>query len=260
MKILVLIKQVPDTEARLRLKTGACDIDREDINMIISPYDEYGVEDALQCVESAGGSVVAVTLGTQKSEEAVRSALAMGGERAIRIDSTGIEGSDPAATALALSKAIATEQFDIIICGKQAIDDDSAQVGTLVAAHLAIPVITYVTAFAPTPDGLSVTREMEGGSETLEVPTPCLLTIQKGHEARYPTVPNIIKARRKEIKILTPADLGLDPAQLSSANSKSTCLRLTTPPERQAGKTFTGEPEEIVPQVVRLLREEAKII
>lgn len=261
MNILVLLKQVPDTESRLRIVPEKLDIDRSELNMVINPYDEYAIEEALRARDQQGGNVVIITMGSQKAEEAVRTALAMGADRAIRVDTTDFPAADPAATALILSKVIATEQFDLVLTGRQAIDDDSAQVGPFLAHYLGVPVVTAAFKFEVDGNRVCATKEIEGGSQETELATPCLITISKGlNEPRYPSLPGIMKAKRKELKVVSLADLGLSPDTAELASPRTTRTGISMPTERKAGRMFTGEPESVIPEVVKLLKEEAKVI
>ncbi|HOX28888.1 MAG TPA: electron transfer flavoprotein subunit beta/FixA family protein [bacterium] len=261
MNIIVLVKQVPDTETRIKLKAGSTDIDREGINMVLNPYDEFAVEEAIKIKEAGGGSVVIITAGEAKAEEAVRTALAMGADRAIRLDGAEFAGADSYSTAKALAKAISAEQYDLILCGKQAVDDDSVQVGTLVAAMLGIPSVNMVTKLEVAGGSMKASREIEGGHEVVEVPTPCVITAQKGlNEPRYPSLPGIMKAKKKELKAVALGALGLSADEVGAAGAKSAVVELSLPPERKAGQVFEGEAAEIVPKVVKLLRDEAKVV
>ncbi|HOO56011.1 MAG TPA: electron transfer flavoprotein subunit beta/FixA family protein [bacterium] len=261
MNIIALVKQVPDTETRIKVQPGAKDIDREGVNFVLNPYDEFAVEESLKIKEAQGGNVVIMTMGAQQAEEAVRTALAMGADRAVRLDGDDFLNADNFATAKALVKAIQNEEYDLIFCGKQAVDDDGAQVGTLVAAMLDLPCVNQVVKLEVAGATLKATREIEGGSETIEVPTPCVITAHKGlNEPRYPSLPGIMKAKRKELKAVSSGDLGLSADEIGAAGSKTEVAGLSMPPERKAGQVFEGEPAEIVPKVVALLRDEAKVI
>jgi electron transfer flavoprotein beta subunit len=261
LNIIVLVKQVPDTETRIKVKPGATDIDREGVNMVLNPYDEFAVEEALKIKEAKGGSVVVLTMGEQKSEEAVRTALAMGADRAKRLDGAEFAGADAYSTAKALAKAISAEQYDLILCGKQAVDDDCAQVGALVASMLGIPVVNVAVKLEVGEGSVKATREIEGGHEVVEASMPCMVTAQKGlNEPRYPSLPGIMKAKKKELKPVSLGDLGLGAGDVGAAGAKTKLVEMTPPPERKAGQVFEGEAAEIVPKVVRLLRDEAKVI
>ena len=254
MNIICLIKQVPDTEAKIKVKPEVKDIDREGLNMVLNPYDEFAVEEAIRLRDKDGGSVTIITLGGKKSEEAVRTALAMGADKAVRIDFEDVAKADVAATAAALAGAVKKQECDLILCGKQAMDDDASQVGLLVAELLGLPVVNVVTKLEIAGGKATATREIEGGSETVEVPLPAVITCTKGlNEPRYPSLPGIMKAKRKPLDIMAPADAGMGDARTEVAE-------MMPPPARAAGKKFEGEAAEVTPQVVKLLRDEAKII
>lgn len=255
MNIICLIKQVPDTEAKIKVKPDIKDIDREGLNMVLNPYDEFAVEEAIRLKEKGGGGeVTIITLGGKKSEEAVRTALAMGADKAVRIDFEEVAKADPAATAAALAGAVKKQECDLILCGKQAMDDDASQVGLLVAELLGLPVVNVVTKLEIADGKATATREIEGGSETVEVPLPALITCTKGlNEPRYPSLPGIMKAKRKPLDIMSPADAGI-------CDARTEVAEMMPPPARAAGKKFEGEAAEVTPQVVKLLRDEAKII
>ncbi|MEW6203661.1 MAG: electron transfer flavoprotein subunit beta/FixA family protein [bacterium] len=263
MNILILLKQVPDTEAKIKVKPGELDIDREGINYVVNPYDEFAVEEALKIKEKVGGEVVVICLGEKRSEEAIRTALAMGADRAVRIDGDAIKGSDSYSTAVVLAKAAGMEKYDLILCGKQAVDDDSAQVGQITAEMLGLPYSSAIIKLELSEDQKTakVTREIEGGEEIDEVPLPCVLTAHKGlNEPRYPSLPGIMKAKKKELKVLGLAELGLDAGAVGAAGAKSKIVELLPPPERQAGKVLEGEPADLAQKVVQLLHDEAKVV
>ena len=263
MNILCLIKQVPDTEAKLKVKPDVKDIDREGINMVMNPFDEFAVEEAIRQKEKKGGAVVVITLGAKKAEETVRTALAMGADRAVRLDAETAElgGSDCFSAAAALAAAVKKEEYDLILVGKQAMDDDQGQVGLLVADMLGIPCANAVVKLEVGDGSLKATREIEGGEETVELPLPALITCTKGlNEPRYPSLPGIMKAKKKELKVVTAGDVGADAAAVGAAGAMTELAAMTPPPERAAGKKLEGDPADIVPQVVKALREEAKVI
>jgi electron transfer flavoprotein beta subunit len=264
VKIIVLVKQVPDTETKIKVKPGEKDIDREGVNMVVNPYDEFAIEEALRIKEkNAGSEVVIISMGGKKAEEAIRTGLAMGADRAIRMDGDAFNGADPFAAAKAISKAGAAEAgFDLVLCGKQAMDDDQAQTGALVAEMLGIPSVCIVTKLELADGKAKVTREIEGGVEVVEVALPAVITCQKGlNEPRYPSLPGIMKAKKKEIKLMDVAALGLSDAEVGVAGSKTELAELSMPAERQAGKVFAdGDPLENAKKVVQLLRDEAKVI
>ncbi|MFH0799896.1 MAG: electron transfer flavoprotein subunit beta/FixA family protein [Pseudomonadota bacterium] len=257
MKIGVLLKQVPDTETRIKIKPDGSGIDEGGIKWVINPYDEYAVEEALRLKEKKGGEVVIVTAGPARAVEAMRQALAMGADRGIRIDVSGAP-LDSYSTAVVLSKACANEKFDIIFAGKQAIDDDCGQVHLGVAEMLSLPHVNPVEKFAISDDMTKATlsRPVAGGTkEVVESPLPVVIGCEKGlNEPRYASLPGIMKARSKPIAELKSADL------LGGESLRVKAAAYALPPDRKAGKVIPGEPEAAAQELVRLLREEAKAI
>ena len=264
MNIIVCMKQVPDTEAQIRVKPDGSGIVDSDIKFVMNPYDEYGVEEALLLKEKFGGTVTIVCLGSERAIEAIRTGLAMGADKAVHLDDPAFEGGDAFSTAKALAAAIKGMEYDLIFCGKQAIDDDLAQVGPALAEMLGIPQIVVVTKVEVSEDGkkAKVNRQIIGGEEIIEVPLPAVLTAQKGlNEPRYASLPGIMKAKKKEVKAVKIADLGFDPNAVGKAGAKTQILKMYSPPQRESGKIIEGETaEETASKLATLLREEAKVI
>ncbi len=264
MNIVVCMKQIPDTEAQIRVKPDGSGIVDSAIKFVMNPYDEYGVEEALLLKEKFGGTVTIVCLGPERAIEAIRTGLAMGADKAVHLDDPAFEGGDAFSTAKALAAAIKGMECDLIFCGKQAIDDDLAQVGPALAEMLGIPQIVVVTKVEVSEDGkkAKVNRQIIGGEEIIEVPLPAVLTVQKGlNEPRYASLPGIMKAKKKEVKSIKIADLGLDPNGVGKAGAKTQILKMYSPPQRESGNIIEGETaEETAPKLAKLLREEAKVI
>ncbi len=263
MNIVVCVKQVPDTEAVIKIADDGKSIVEQGIKFVLNPYDEFAVEEALRLKEKKGGTVVIYCLGPQRSVEAIRTALAMGADRSVHLDDPAFLNGDGYTTAKALAEAIKKEPFDIIFCGKEAVDGGKAEVGEMLAEFLGIPHVAFITSFEISEDGKKaiVKREVEGGMETYEVELPAVFTAHKGlNEPRYPSLPGIMKAKKKEVKPVKVADLGLSPEEVGEAGARVTITKLEYPPERPPGKILEGEPEEVVKELVRLLREEAKVI
>ena len=264
MDIIVCMKQVPDSEAQIRVKPDGKGIVDNDIKFVMNPYDEFGVEEALKLKEKFGGTVTLVCLGPARCVEAIRTGLAMGADKAVHLDDPAFEGGDAISTAKALAAAIKGLPHDLIFCGKQAIDDDSAAVGVALAENLGIPQVSLVVKVELSEDGKSakVNRQILGGEEILQVPLPAVLNAQKGlNEPRYASLPGIMKAKKKEIKSMKVADLGVAADSIGAAGARTKVLHMSAPPQRQAGKIIPGEtPEEKAPVLAKLLREEAKII
>ena len=263
MNIIVCMKQVPDTETLIKVKPDGSGIVTDDIKYVMNPYCEFGVEEALRIKEKFGGQAILVTMGPQRAVEALRTGLAMGADRSIHLNDPAFEGADGFATAKALAEVIKKETYDLILCGKQAVDDDMAQVGPSLAELLNLPHVTLVTKLEIGPDKkkAKVEREIEGGKEVIEVSLPAVFTCQKGlNEPRYASLPGIMKAKKKEVKPINLATLGLPADQVGAAGSKSKILKHTPPPSRPPGKIISGEVLDAAKNLVKLLREEAKII
>ncbi len=263
MNVIVCVKQVPDTEAVIKIAGDGKSIEEQGIKFVLNPYDEFAVEEALRIKEKVGGTVVIYCLGPQRSVEAIRTALAMGADRSVHLDDEAFLNGDGYATAKALAEAIKKEEFDIIFCGREAIDGSRAEVGEMLAELLGIPHVTFITSFELSDDQKKaiVKREVEGGVETFEVELPAVFTAQKGlNEPRYPSLPGIMKAKKKELKPLKLQDVGLSAEEVGEAGSRVSIVKLEYPPERPPGKILEGEPEDVVKELVKLLREEAKVI
>ncbi len=263
MNIIVCLKQVPDTETKVRIAPGGRDIVRDGVNYQVSPYDEFAIEEALRLREKFGGQVMLVTLGAQKAEDALRFGLSMGADRAVHVKDEALLGGDSLGAAAVLAAAVKAEPFDVILTGKLAIDDYQEQAGALLAERLGLPSVSLITKLEVAEGGAraTVTRDIEGGREVVEVALPAVLTCQKGlNEPRYPSLPNIMKARKKPIDARDAAALGVDPGVVGPKGAKLTLVELTTPPARQAGKRIDGDPAAAATTLVRLLREEAKVV
>lgn len=250
MKIVVCIKQVPDTETKVRIGSDGKTIETSDVNYILNPYDEYAVEEALQIKEKQGtGEVTVLSLGPERVTSAIRTALAMGADKAIHInvDDTYL---DSYAVSTALSKALQEAEYDLILMGKQAVDDDNAQTGPRIASLLDIPCVSVVTQLDIHDDHLTAEREVEGGVEVVEANLPAIVTCQKGlNEPRYASLKGIMMAKKKPIEEKT----------IEVAEAKLATLKMEYPPARKEGK-IVGEGAEAVPELVKLLHEEAKVI
>ena len=258
MKIAVLLKQVPDTETKIKVKADGSGIEEADIKWVINPYDEYAVESALRLKEKLGaGEVVVVSVGPKRVVEAMRQAMAMGADRGIRVDTEGI-AIDNYLTAVALAKVVATENFNIVLAGKQAVDDDQVMVAHGVAESLGWPCLWPVEQLELGADSKTVlaTRSIAGGvKQVLEAELPCIICCDKSENApRYASLPGIMKAKSRPVQELKCADL------VAGESAAIVVQDFTPPPERQPGKMLKGEPEAMCAELVRLLREEAKVI
>ena len=259
MKILVMIKQVPDTATQVKVGPDARAIDTTGITWIISPYDEYGLEEALRIREKRGqGEVVAVSLGPDRVKETLRSCLAMGADRAVHLLDPGWDGADTLMTARALAAVIKQEAPALALFGRQAIDDDMGAVAAQVAELLAWPCASWIMEEAVDEAGKSIRvgRQVEGGLEVFDLPLPAVVSAQKGlNEPRYPTLKGIMGAKKKEIRDVKAADLGIAPEPPALS-----VVTLEALPPRPPGRIIPGEPAEVVRELVRALREDAKAI
>jgi len=263
LRILTVVKQVPDSNAALKVLPDGSGIDRAGVKLVLDPFDEFGVELAVQLREKRGDvkEIVAVTLGGDKAAEALRVALAMGADAGIHINDPALESNNELFAASVIAAAVKKDSagFDLIVCGKNNIDLDSGAVGPALAEFLDLPHVGAVQGFEMAPDGKSFVakRRIEGAEEILEGSPPAVLTIEKGLcEPRYPSLPNLMKAKKKPVTVLKASDLQVD-AALKSA---TTFISVTPPSPRPDCKFIDGEPEEMARELVRLLREEAKVV
>ncbi len=251
MKILVAIKRVPDPNATIKVRPDGAGIVTDNLKYVVNPFCEIAVEEALRIKEKQGGAeVVLVSIGEQVCQEQLRTGLAMGADRAILVLAEG--EVEPVAVARALEKLVAQESPDLILMGKQAIDDDSNVVGQMLAEMLGWGQATFASEVKLADDKSSavVTREVDGGLEDIEVQMPAIITADlRLNEPRYASLPGIMKARKKELKEVPIADLGIDQTVQIKIH------KIAPPPERQAGKRV-----ETVEELVNLLHTEAKAI
>ena len=265
MKMLVLVKQVPDTATQVKVSSDPRAIDQTGITWIVSPYDEFALEEALRIKEKRGAAaadeVVAVTLGPERAKEALRSCLAMGADRAIHVNDPAFEGADTLVAAHALAAVARLESADLVLTGRQAIDDDMGVTGAQVAEILGWPCLSWIMEESVAEDAKSIRvgRQVEGGLEVFEVPLPCVVTAQKGmNEPRYPTLKGIMGAKKKEVKEWKVADL--QPGGMSAMTAALEVVALEALPPRPPGRVIPGEVKDAVKELVRALREEAKAI
>jgi len=247
---VVCVKQVPDTETRVKIAADGRSLDPAGVTLILNPYDEFAVEQALRVKEKLGaGEVVAVTVGGAGAQTMLRNVLAMGADRAIHLK-TDTAPSDPLAVARALAQAIRPLEPGIVWLGKQAVDDDASQVGPMLATLLGRPCVSVVAKFELSGEAAKVEREIEGGRELLDVPLPAVFTTDKGlNEPRYASLKGIMAAKKKTIEE--------KPAELGEPNLERMALEL--PPPRKPGR-IVGEGTAAIPELLRALREEAKVL
>jgi electron transfer flavoprotein beta subunit len=262
MNFIVCVKEVPDTETHIEVRDGK--VVDENIQYVLNPYDEFAVEEALKWQEHFSGKVMLLSLGPERARESILKALAMGADEAYHLADEAFLGGDAYATAQALAAAIKKlGDYDVIFCGKQAVDDDYAAVGAMLAEMLNVPHVAVVTKLEIAEDGKSARaeREVEGGKEVVETPLPAVFTAQKGlNEPRYPSFRGIRQARTKPFTLWSVADVGLDAGSVGVAGAGLQVVEILPPPDRPSGRIIPGEPAEAVKEVVRLLREEAKAI
>jgi electron transfer flavoprotein beta subunit len=262
MKIGVCIKQVPDTASKLRVKEDRTGVVEDGIKFVLSPYDEYAVEEALRTKDKiAGSEVVVLSVGPKRTQEALRTALAMGCDKAVHVNTDGHAGVDSLGVARLLAARVKELGLELLFTGRHAADDDNAQVSQMLAEFLGWPQMTVVSKFTLAPDGRSAVaeRDVEGGTkEVWEVTLPAVFAATKGlNEPRYASLKGIMQAKSKPMTEVAVATAGVGEADLSP---KVAWSGYAPPPERKAGKQFKDDPLKAVTEVVRLLREEAKVI
>lgn len=260
MKIIIPMKRVPDTATRVGVQDGRIDPGTLK-TWVINPYDEYAIEEALQLNEKQGeGTIAIVTIGPSDAQETIRKALAMGADEAYHLNDPAFETLDPLGRARVLAAAIEKiGEYDLIWTGWKGVDEDYGQTGIYLAELLDLPHISMVVGIQEVGDGtLTAIREVEGGVEVVTTQLPAVLTQTKGeHEPRYPTLKGIMSAKKKPLTEWDAGDLGIDADDLEP-NIEIVAVEL--PPERQAGRILSGTPEEAARELLRLLREEAKVI
>lgn len=260
MNTLVFVKRVPDTESRIRIRREDRAVVEEGLNFVLSPYDEYAVEEALRIREAKGGTVRVVSVGRDEAQTVLRKCLAMGADEAFLVKDEAPETYDGLRTARIIARAVERKLggADLLLFGKQSVGADNSQVPAMVAELLGLPQATVVTKLE-VGDGTALAfREIEGGTEKVALTLPAVVTAQKGlNEPRYETLKGIMAAKKKAIPVLNLEDLGLGPDEL---RSRVSVTGLDVPAARQAGKVLQGEPAEMARELVRLLRNEAKVV
>lgn len=257
MHIVVCIKQVPDTtDVKIDPKTNT--LIREGVASIINPFDIYAIEEGVRIREKKGGKVTVLTMGPPQAENALREAISMGADNAVLLSDRAFAGSDTWATSYTLSMAMRKlSPFDLIICGKQASDGDTAQVGPGIAAHLDLPQITYVRRIDELGDGFIVAeRLLEEGSEIIRAPLPCLLTVVKEiNEPRIPSLKGKLAAKKAAITVWKSVDIAADKASLGLDGSPTKVVRVFNPPPRGGGEMIEGEPDEVARKLAEKLKD-----
>ncbi len=250
MKVLVAIKPVPNPDEKVKIGGDGSGIVLDNVKMVINPFCEIAVEEALRIREKQGGEVAVLTIGPKEGEQQLRTALAMGAERGILVEAG--KDLDSLGVARLMARVVEQEKPDLVVMGKQAVDDDNNQVGQILAALLSWPQATFASKIEFAPDGkaANVTREVDGGLETIEVALPAVVTTDlRLNEPRYASLPGIMKAKKKELKVLAAASLGVD------TEPKVRLVFLAPPRERVGGRKVAD-----VAELVAKLRDEAKVL
>ncbi len=230
---------------------------RDGVDSIVNPFDTYALEEAVLIKEQLGGEVVAVTMGPPQAEAALRTCVAVGADEVVLVSDRVFAGSDTWATSLTLAKALQKIGFDLIICGKQAIDGDTAQVGPGLAVHLDLPQATYVRKTVEiTNQKIVVERLVEGGVEVLEVALPCVMTVVKDiNQPRLPSLKGKMRARKAEIKTISAQDIDIAHTELGLDGSPTKVMKIFAPPTREGGQVFEGEVSETTQNLVDVLEK-----
>ena len=255
MNIIVLLKQTFDTEEKIVIQDGK--IVEDGPEYVINPYDEYAVEEAIKLKETQGAEVTVVTLGPPRAENALRTALAMGADKAILIEDDSIAFDEHTISKI-LAATIKDRNYDLILAGSMSVDNGASQVAGRVAEELNIAHVATAVELTIDSDKVTVVRDVEGNSEVIEASLPLLVTAQQGlNEPRYPSLPGIMKAKKKPIERLSVDDLGLNPEESAA---KTVILDQFLPPKKEAGKVLLGELSHQAQELVQLLHQEAKVI
>ena len=260
MKVGVCVKVTPDTDARIKISGDASGIEQDGIKFIVSPYDAFAVEEGVQIKEANGGEVVLFSVGNSTWQTQLRqSGLAVGGDKAVIIQDAALDNTDSLGVARALAAAIKADECEIVFCGKQAIDDDNVQVPAMLAELLGWPCVSLVNDFQVDGTNFTATRAIGGGTEEVVTGTlPVVITAERGlNKPRYAKLPQIMKAKRKPIAEKDLAALGLSADDVAPAVEYK---HYQTPPARPSGRILEGDAATTVKELVRLLREEAKVI
>ncbi|WML32535.1 electron transfer flavoprotein subunit beta/FixA family protein [Neobacillus sp. OS1-32] len=256
MNIFVVMKRTFDTEEKIVFEDGK--INNDGAEFIVNPYDEYAIEEALKLREKHGGEVTIVTIGEEEAEKELRTALAMGADKAVLIENEDLDDWDAFSTAKILSTYLKDKEVDIVLAGNVTVDGGSGQVGPRLAEELGISAVTTVTKLSVDNDKATIERDVEGDSEILEVSLPLLITCQQGlNEPRYPSLPGIMKAKRKPIETVDMNDLHLEEDEV---RAKTSIVEIFLPLVKKAGKILEGEISEQVKELASLLKTEAKVI
>jgi electron transfer flavoprotein beta subunit len=258
MKIAVLIKRVPDTASVIKIGGDNKSIVTDNLKYVLSPYDEHAVEEAVKIKESSEAEVVVVSAGGEENKETIRVALAMGADRGILVKDEALNSASSKGISKALAAAVKTETPDLVFAGKQAVDDDAAQVPERVGEILGLPHVSVITRLELKDKTAVVDRDVEGGKYTIEVELPTLFTMEKAiNTPRYPALPNIMKAKKKEIKEVDLSGLGLLADDVKAGISIE---GLSTPKQERKNKMLEGDKQQVVQELIRILKEDEKVL
>ncbi|MFH1852629.1 MAG: electron transfer flavoprotein subunit beta/FixA family protein [Candidatus Neomarinimicrobiota bacterium] len=250
MNIIVLVKQVPDTEAKIRIADDGKHIDESSLNFVVNPYDEFAIEAALQLKEAHGGEITLISVGPDSALAALRTGLAMGADKAVLLKTADSRFMDSFAVARLLADDIKGREYDLVLSGKKAVDTDAQQVGTLVAMQLGLPVITSIVKLNLADGRVTAEREIEGGTEQVACNLPAVLSCEKGlNEPRYPNLKGIMMAKKKPI----------EEKETGSGGIAAAIASMEYPPQKAEGR-IVGEGSAAAAGLAKLLREEAKVI
>ncbi|MGG0667409.1 electron transfer flavoprotein subunit beta/FixA family protein [Sporosarcina koreensis] len=257
MNIYALVKRTFDTEERIAVSNGK--IVEDGAEFIINPYDEYAIEEAIQVRDEHGGEVTVITIGDEEAEKQLRTALAMGADKAVLINTEDdLDEMDEFTAAKIIAEYLKDKNADLILAGNVAIDGGSGQVGPRVAELLAINYVTTITNLEIDGTSVKIIRDVEGDSETIETSLPLLVTAQQGlNEPRYPSLPGIMKAKKKPLEELELDDLDLDE---DDVEAKTETIEVYLPPQKAAGRVLEGDLSDQVKELVDLLNKEAKVL
>jgi len=259
MKFVVAIKHVPDTETKIKIAADGKSIEEAGVKWVVSTFDEFALQEAINLRNAGEGEVVAVGAGREASQKSLRQALAVGADRALLINDERYERCDALQRATALAAAVRAEEADLVFLGKYGVGTDEWQTGPMLAELLGWPHVGAITKLELDGDKFTARRDVEGGVEVLEGNLPAVLTCEKGlNEPAYASLKGIMAAKKKPLDIKTPAELGIDVTDLDSP--KLIWEGLEVPPARTGAKLIDGEAHEAAATLARLLREEAKVI
>jgi len=258
VKIAVLLKRVPDTASVFKIGGDGKSVELGGLKFIMSPYDDHAVEQAMQLKEANSAEVVVVCLGPAEAKETIRSGLAMGADSGLLVTGADVESLTSKGTAIALAAALKTLEPDLILAGKQAVDDDASQVPERIAELMGLSHVSVITRFELDGATATVDRDIEGGHYTYEVPLPAVFTTQKAlNTPRYPTLPNIMKAKKKPIEEVDLASLNIPAEDLAPGLVVES---MALPRQERLGKIIEGDNAERVQELIKILREEEKVL